>query len=198
MDSNFKLKAGLQHLGCSALAFSALATPPLVNRKISQQLVSQIVSGTKSFDSPADAQQFLDVVHSMEFLQQTVQPRVPINWSNVLELKDALAAVHEQRKNVMDPVSIQNPYLRLSRLNFFKGLRSNHTVIETINPELDAVAFNNLALAQLAVAELKKMGVHAQIERLTAPRRTSTLVTSLQEIGFEPVAVPEYSKSLEQ
>jgi hypothetical protein len=185
MDSNFKLKAGLQSLGCSALSFASLAAPPLTNRKISQQLVSQIIAGTKEFDSSADAQQFLDVIDSMEFLQQTVRPRVPINWSNVLELKDALAAVHEQRKNDMDPVSIQNPYLRLSRLNFFKGLRSNQTVIPTINPELDAVAFTNLALAQLAVAELKKMGVHAQIERLTAPRRKSTITTSLEEIGFK-------------
>jgi hypothetical protein len=184
-DSNFKLKAGLTGLGCSALSFAALAVPPLTRRKISQQAVSQILSGAKEFDTPQEAQEFLDVIASMEYLQQTVQPKVPINWSNVLELRDVLASIHEQRRNDLDPVSVQNPYLRLSRLNFFKGLRSNGLLCETINPEKDGAAFKDLALAQQAVAELKKIGITAHIERLTGPRRRSTIVTSLEEVGFK-------------
>jgi hypothetical protein len=48
---------------------------------MSQQIVSQIIAGTKEFESVDDARDFLNVVSTMEYLQQTVQPRVPINWS---------------------------------------------------------------------------------------------------------------------
>ena len=184
-DYNYRLKAGLNGLGCSALSFSALAVPPLTRRKISQQLVSQILAGTKEFDSPEDARDFLEVVASMQHLQEIVQPRVPINWSNVLDLKDVLATVHEQRKNDLDPITVQNFYLRLTRLNFFAGLRSDGSVIETINPEKEAAAFHSIALAEKAITRLKQMGVTAYLERLTGPRRRSTIVTSLSELRFE-------------
>jgi hypothetical protein len=189
-DHNYKLKAGLQNLGCSALAFSALAVPPLTDRKVSQQYISQIMAGTKDFDSIADAQQFLDVVTTMEYLQSTVVPRVPINWSNVLELKDVLAVVHEQRKNDMDPLSSQNFYLRLSRLNFFKQIDSRG-VVTTINPEKDGAAFADIKLAEQAINALKQIQVTAQWEKLTSPRRKSTSVTSVEEIGLKTEAVQQ-------
>jgi hypothetical protein len=182
-EFNHKLKAGLIGLGCSALSFSALAVPPITDRKISQQVVSQIIAGTKGFDSADDARDFLDVVNSMEYLQQIVQPQVPINWSNVLELKDILASIHEQRKNDMDPVSVQNFYVRLNVMNFFKRVNS-YGVVTTINPEKDGAAFDNLGLAQRVVQELKRMDITAQVERLTGPRRKSSLTTSLEELGF--------------
>jgi hypothetical protein len=181
---NHKLKTGLTGLGCSALSFAALAAPPLVHRKISQQTVSQIMGGTKDFDSPADAQAFLDVIATMEYLQNTVTPRVPINWANVLELKDVLAAVHEQRQNDLDPLSVQNFYIRISRLNFFKQVDSTG-IVSTINPEKDGAAFQDIGLVQKTIAELKKMGTTATHERLTGPRRKSTIVTSLEEVGLK-------------
>lgn len=183
IDFNFKLKAGLSGLECSALSFSALAVPPITSRKLSQQVVSQIIAGAKEFDSAEDAREFLQVVSTMEYLQQIVQPRVPIAWNNVLDLKEILARVHEQRKNELDPVSVQNFYVRLSRLNFFKRIDSRG-VVPTINPEKDGAAFADLGLAQQCAQELKKLGVTAQFERLTGPRRKSSLTTSLEELGF--------------
>lgn len=188
-EYNHKLKAGLNSLGCSALSFSALAVPPLTSRKLSQQMVSQIIAGSKEFESSADAQEFLNVIRSMEHLQQTVEPRVPIDWSNVLELKQILATVHEQRKNDIDPVTVQHFYIRLSRLNFFKGMNSLG-VVQTINPEKDGAAFSDLTLAQHIVQELKKIGVSGEIERLTGPRRRSTLTSSVEELGFKPDTEP--------
>ena len=184
IEFNHKLRAGLTGLGCSAVSFSALAVPPLTHRRMSQQYVSQIITGTKEFDSVDDARDFLEVINTMEFLQEIVQPRVPINWQNVLELKDVLASIHEQRKNDMDPVSVQNFYVRLTRVNFFKGIDSRG-VVTTINPEKDGAAFKDLSVAQQAVAKLKEMGVTAQFEKLTGPRRRSSLVVSLQELGFK-------------
>src|SRR2546427_5946433 len=123
-EFNHKLKAGLTRLGCSALSYSALAIPPITNRKLSSQIVSQIIAGGKEFDSAEDALDFLEAINTMEYLQQIVQPRVPINWSNVLEVKDVLISIHEERKNATDPVSVQNFYVRLSLLNFFKRVNS--------------------------------------------------------------------------
>ena len=182
-EFNHKLKAGLSGLGCSALSFSALAVPPVTSRKMSQQIVSQIIAGAKEFDSDDDARDFLGVVNSMEYLQQTVKPRVPIDWSNVLELKDVLVSIHEQRKNELDPVSVQNLYVRLSLLNFFK--RVNSTGVQTtINYQIDGAAFEDLGLAQQVVQKLKEMNVASKVERLTGPRRKSSLATSLEELGF--------------
>jgi len=187
-EFNYKLKAGLTGLGCSALSFSALAVPPITNRKLSSQIVSQIIAGAKEFDSADDARNFLEVINTMEYLQQIVQPRVPINWSNVLELKDVLVSMHEQRKNKLDPVSVQNFYVRLSLLNFFK--RVNSTGVQTtINYQTDGAAFEDLGLAQQVVEKLKQMNVTAKVERLTGPRRKSSLTTSLEEVGFEPAAI---------
>jgi hypothetical protein len=185
IEFNHKLRAGLTGLGCSAVSFSALAVPPLTCRRMSQQYVSQIITGTKEFDSTDDARDFLEVINTMEYLQQIVQPRVPINWQNVLELKDVLASIHEQRKNDVDPLSVQNFYVRLTRVTFFKGIDSRG-VVTTINPEKDGAAFKDLSLAQQVVQKLKQMDVTAQVERLTGPRRKSSLTTSLEELGFAP------------
>lgn len=187
-EFNYKLKTGLTGLGCSALSFSALAVPPITSQKKSSQTISQIIAGAKEFDSDVDARDFLSVVSTMEYLQQIVQPRVPINWSNVLDLKDVLASIHEQRKNESDPISVQNFYVRLSLLNFFK--RVNSTGVQTtINYQIDAAAFENSTLAQQVVEQLKQMNVAAKVERLTGPRRKSSLTTSLIEVGFESAAI---------
>jgi hypothetical protein len=189
-EYNFKLKAGLTGLGCSALAFASLAVPPLTSRKISQQVVSQLLTGAKEFDSPEDAREFLNVIATMEYLQQTVTPKVPINWSDILALKDVLIQVHEQRQNEQDPIVVQSCYVRMGRLNFLKGINSAGP-ITTINPETQAAAFADLALAQEAIRRLKDMGHAATFERLTSPRRKSTIATSLEEIGFKNEVVEQ-------
>ena len=184
-EFNHKLKAGLTRLGCSALSFSALAVPPITSRKMSQQIVSQIVSGTKAFDSVDDAQDFFGVIDTMEYLQQIVRPRVPINWQNVLELKEVLISIHEQRKNATDPVHRRCWFVRLSVHNFFKGLRSDGSVIETMAYYDDeAVAFTNYELASEVAEKLKQRNIPTKVEMLTCQRRQSTITVALEELGL--------------
>jgi len=184
MTDNIKLKTALQELGCSALAFSSLAAPPLVKKKVSQQTTSQWVAGTKEFDSDAEAAEFLQVTEAMKYLQETVTPKIPVDWSNVLGVKNVLIQTFEQRRNELDPMHRRCWYVRLSLLNFFKGLRSDGSVIETINYLTEAAAFTNVEIANEIVKRLNQQNVPAKVELLTGDRRQSTITTSLEEIGF--------------
>lgn len=184
MIDNIKLKTALQELGCSALAFSSLAAPPLVTKKVSQQTVSQLLSGTKEFDSDREAAEFLQVTEAMKYLQNTVVPKIPVDWSNVLGVKDALVQTFEKRKNELDPLHRRCWYVRLSVMNFFQGRRSDGSVIETINYQTEGVAFTDFELASAVVERLKQRGIPARAELLTGDRRQSTITTSVEELGF--------------
>jgi hypothetical protein len=75
-----KIRPGLQTLGCTVAAASAYCGPPMVKQKISQQQLNQIVNGY--VDADADqVSQILSVLHTMEYLQETITPRLPIRWA---------------------------------------------------------------------------------------------------------------------
>ncbi|SRR6266404_1612887 len=182
---NIRFRTGLQTLNCSASAFAALAAPPLVSKKISQQYVSQLIAGTREFDSDEDAREFFQVIDTMTHLQEIVAPRLPIAWGDVLGVQDVLARTFEQRRNESDPMHRRAWFVRLSVHDYFKGLRTDGTEIRTLNYyDGDAVAFTNYALANEVVDRLKQLGVAAKAELFTCERRESTITTSLEEIGF--------------
>jgi hypothetical protein len=190
-EFSLKLKAGLSSLPtpCSALSFSALAVPPMVSRKLSQQVISQIIGGTKTFSSKEEALEFLRVVNTMHFLQENVNPRVPIDWANVLSLKDVLIETFNSKLSTEDPITTRCHFVRLSLMNFFKGLRSDGSVVTTINYQTEGAAFTDSSLAESCVNKLRDMGVTARTEILTAPRRRSTITKSLEELGFKTAAI---------
>jgi hypothetical protein len=182
--NGLKLKTELAGLNCTASAFAALAVPPLTSRKLTQQTISAITANQKDFDSPAEAAEFFGVVEAMKFLQETVLPQVPINYSD-LRVKDALVQVFEQRRNELDPMHRRCWFVRLSVHNFFKDLRSDGSVIETMTYyDSEAAAFTNYELASEIVKRLKQHDIGAKAEVLTCERRQSTITTSLEEIGF--------------
>jgi len=69
---HIKLKTALQELGCSALAFSSLAAPPITSKRYSQQQISQLIAGTKEFPDDREAVEFLQVTEAMKHLQEIV------------------------------------------------------------------------------------------------------------------------------
>jgi hypothetical protein len=178
---NFRFKAQLQAMNCTASAYAILSAG-LVSKKLSQQQISQLITGTREFESDEEAQEHFRVLDSMAHLQEIVLPKVPIAWS--ADVKDVVKSTFEARRNEEDPINVQCFYVRLSVMNFFKLINSAG-VQATINPEKDGAAFATVRLAEDCVRELKKMGVPARFERLTGPRRKSSLVTSLEELGFK-------------
>jgi len=133
----------------------------------------------------------LSVIAAMRGLQESVQPQVPINWAQIGKIKNIIDERRRRNLDELDPKIAQPVFVRLNVLNFFKGLRSNNTVIETMNYSTEGAAFENYDLAEQAVAKLKAMGVTSTAQRLTAPRRKSTITISLEELGFqqEPAAL---------
>jgi len=182
---NLRFKTLLQTVNCTASAYAILSAE-LVSKKLSQQEVSQLIAGTREFKSDQEAEEHFRVLDSLVLLQETVIPRVPIAWG--LEAKEALVSTFEARRNQEDPIIVQCFYVRLSLMNFLKGVNSSG-VIETINYFKDGAAFEHFSLAEQAVQELKKMGISSKVERLTAPRRKSSLTISLGELGFTNVPV---------
>jgi hypothetical protein len=182
---NIRLKTGLQTENCTVSAFSFLAAPPITSKRYSQQQISQLIAGTREFESEQEATEFLGVIESMRSLQEIVQPRVPIDWTNVAAIKDVLAQHHERRKDELDPIHNRCWFVRLTVHDFFKGLRSDDTEIRTLNYyNGDAAAFTSYELASEVANKLKQRGVATKLEVLTCQRRQSTITTSLEEIGF--------------
>jgi hypothetical protein len=182
---NIRLKTGLQTENCTVSAFSVLAAPPITSKRYSQQQISQLIAGTREFESDQEATEFLTVIESMRSLQEIVQPRVPIDWTNVEAVKDVLAQHHKRRKNESDPMHRRCWFVRLSVHDFFKGLRTDGTEIRTLNYfDGDAAAFTDYGLASEVIKQLKQHNVAAKAEVLTCERRQSTITTSLEEIGF--------------
>ena len=185
LEHNIKLRTALKEIDCSALAFSALAAPPLTSKKLSQQVVSQLIAGTREFESDQEAAELLDVVNVMTHLQSTVTPKLPVNWSNVFGVRDTLIQTFEQQKNERDPIENRCWFVRLSVHNFFQGLRTDDSVIGTLNYyDAEAAAFTNYELASEVSKRLNQRGVANKVEILTCRRRQSTIATSLEELGF--------------
>jgi hypothetical protein len=192
LEANIRLKTTLQELNCSALAFSALAAPPLVTKKVSQQLISQYLNGTKEFESEVEAREFLQVAETMRYIKETVVPRVPINWSDVTGIKDVLVQIFERRKDELDPIENRCWFIRLSVNNFFQGLRSDGSIIATMTYyDTRAAAFTRYELASEVAKRLDQRGIANKMEMLTCRRRQSTITTSLEELGFESAAVKQ-------
>jgi len=186
MIDNIKLKTALQELGCSALAFSSLAAPPLVTKKVSQQTVSQLLSGTKEFETDREAAEFLQVTEAMKYLQDTVVPKIPVDWSNVLGVHGTMVKKIEKRKNELDPLHRRCWFVRLSVHNFFQGLRTDGSVVATVNYYGgEAAAFTSYELAAECVKRLKQRGIDSKAEALTVERRQSSITRSLEELGFK-------------
>src|SRR6266478_6719754 len=122
--NGLRLKTELAGLNCTASAFAALAVPPMTSRKLTQQKISAIIANQQDFENPAEAAEFFGVVEVMKFLQESVRPQVPINYSD-LRVRDALVQVFEQRKNELDPVHNRCWFVRLSVHNFFRGIRTD-------------------------------------------------------------------------
>ncbi len=185
--NGLRLKTELAGLNCTASAFAALAVPPMTSRKLTQQKISAIIANQHDFENPAEAAEFFGVVEVMKFLQESVRPQVPINYSD-LRVRDALVQVFEQRKNELDPVHNRCWFVRLSVHNFFRGIRTDGSVIETMTYyNSEALAFTDYRLAEEVEKRLKQRGVASKLELLTCSRRQSTISTSLEDVGFAPV-----------
>lgn len=184
------IRPGLQTLNCSVAAYAALCVPPMVKHKLSQQQLNLIVNGRVEADAD-EVEQLLSVIRTMEYLQETITPHLPIRWDEPLLVRDILVKTYEERLNAEDPIESTNWYVRLSMFNFLKQVNSNGP-IETINLT-DSAAFTDRSLAQKAADKLKLMKIASTVELLTGPRRKSTITTSLEEIGFssEPESATE-------
>ncbi len=182
---NYRFKAALQNVGCTASAYAVLSAQ-LVTKKLTQQQVSQIISGTREFDSETEAAQHFQVLDAMVYLSDIVTPKVPINWSgDPLRVRDVLKQTFETRLNEQDPITVQNFYIRQG-MKYLKSVNSAG-VQWTINPAIDAACFGtDIDLCSAAVRALDKMGERSQLDRVTAPRRRSTICTSLEELGLKP------------
>jgi len=178
-----RLRTGLSNLNCSVASFAALAVPPMVRVKLSQQQMNLIVNG-KTELSDEECKGLLSVVDAMQRLQDSVVPKVPVDWSNTLELKEVVIKTFNDKLNEEDPKILQPVFVRLSLHKFFQGVRSNGSVIDTMNYFSEAVAFESYDLAEKVVAKLKTMDIASKAERLTAPRRKSGITNSLEELGF--------------
>lgn len=179
-----QIRTGLQRLDCTIPVFTALCSQPMVKQKFSQQQMNQIVSGRVDAD-PEDVKQLLSVIRTMDYLQDTIKPNLPINWgSNPLLVRDVLVKTYEERLNAEDPIIRQACYIRTSALNYFVKLRGDGSPVETINAH-EAAAFLDFQLAREGVKLLKAKGVSAFTDLLTGLRRESTITKSLEELGFK-------------
>src|SRR5467141_1488212 len=166
LEQNIEFRKKLEPL-CSALAYSGLAAPPLVSKKLSQQFISQLIAGTKEFDSAEEAAEHFRVLEAMEILRDSVTPRIPINWSDVLGVREALIQTFERQQSEKDPLHKICWYVRFSLMNYLQGFRSDGTVIETINPYTEGAAFIDFDLANKVSLRLKRQGIENRTERLT-------------------------------
>lgn len=186
MQHVFRLRNGLQKLSCSTTSFAAFTRAIPGIAKLSQQALGQVLNGQRDFDNPQDGEDFVRVLSVMEYLQENVQPKLPIDWNNVLLAKDVLVKTFEERRNAEDPMQNRLWFVRLNVHDFFKSLRSDGTESRTLNYyDGDAAAFTNYELAAKAVRKLKELNVPATAELLTCQRRESTIAGSLAELGFE-------------
>jgi len=156
----------------------------MVIRKLSQQQLNQVVNGRVDLDEK-EVIEFLSVIDTMQYLQDTIKPKLPINWNDSLPVRDVLMETYKNRLDREDPIVPRSWFVRLSRLNFLQGIRGNGSVIENINFDQSA-AFTDPDLANECVRKLKQRDITARVELMTAPRRKSTITASLEEIGFQP------------
>jgi len=162
----------------------------MVPKKLPQQILGQILNGQREFETMEEADSFVRVLATMEYIQEQITPKLPIDWANVLLVREEVLKTFEARRNVEDPVHRRCWFVRLSVHNFFKGFRSDGSVIETMTYyDSDATAFTKYELAAEVEKKLKLHGIPVKIELLTCNRRESTITTSLEALGFVPEIV---------
>jgi hypothetical protein len=186
-DPAIRIRTGLQNLlnPCTITSFAAVAVPPMVPEKYSQQILGQILNGQREFKTIEEANSFGRVLTTMEYIQDQIKPKLPIDWTNVLLVRDEVLKMFDQRRNVEDPVQNRCWFVRLTVHNFFRGVRPDSSIFETMNYYRDeAAAFTNYELASQVAEKLKQHGVASKIEMLTCDRRQSTITVSLEELGF--------------
>src|SRR6266403_1024869 len=130
-----RLRTGLQNLmsPCTVTSFAALCVPPMVPKKLPQQILGQILNGQREFETTEEADSFVRVLTTMEYIQEQITPKLPIDWTNVLLVRDELLKMFDQRRNVEDPVQNRCWFVRLTVHNFFRGVRPDGSIIETLN-----------------------------------------------------------------
>jgi hypothetical protein len=100
-------------------------------------------------------------------------------------VKDALLHIFERQKNELDPLHHRCWFVRLSVHNFFKGLRPDGSVIETMTYyNSEAAAFTDHGLASEVAEKLRQRNIPTKVELLTCERRQSTITVALEELGF--------------
>jgi hypothetical protein len=187
-----KIRTGLNNLtgGCSVASAAALLVPPLVKAKLSQQQLNLIVNGRVDAGEE-EVKQILSVIRTMEYLQEIIQPRLPINWNEPLLVRDILIRTHEDLKNSDDPVVPRSWFIRLSITDFLRSVGSGK-VFSTHDYANEGICFESFNLAEACLTKVRELDaslVHARTVALTAPRRASTITRSLKGIGFAPVEV---------
>jgi hypothetical protein len=172
-----KIKTALAEFDISAGQLSAYVG------RYSQSRLSRALSGESPLPQE-DMDATEQIISAMRHLSEHVQPKLPIAWGRVDVVKPILEQHEKEYRDRVDPIVNRLVFVRLSRTNFLQGIRTNGTVIETMNYHNEGAAFEDYSLAAKAVQSLKAMGVDSKAEVLTAPRRRSTITNSLQELGF--------------
>src|SRR5437667_11072756 len=103
MAAQIKIRAGLKTLNCSVAAFAALAAPRMVIRKLSQQQLNQVVNGRVDLDEK-EVIEFLSVIDTMQYLQETIKPKLTINWTDPLLVRDVLVHTYKERLAYEAPI----------------------------------------------------------------------------------------------
>jgi hypothetical protein len=145
--------------------------------------VSQLIAGTREFESDGDANEFFQVIDTMFHLQDIVVPKIPVNWSDVVGVQDVLVQTFRDRRDTEDPIVPRCWYIKLNSLTWLNRMRGNEP-IPTYNFQVDGAAFEDVKLAEEVVRRLRAVGVQSKMELLTSDRRRSTITRSIEEIGF--------------
>jgi hypothetical protein len=173
-----RLRAELHQNNLSAATASALLVPPITMRKLSQQQLSAIMNGQRDFDSPAEARSFFDGLQFIRSVQESVTPQLPVDWANVLAVRDTLIRLYEERQEQVNPTHKRCYFVRLSVTSFFKEVADGN-IVSTPRYVTEAAAFVDFDLANQVRQELKKRGVESKVELLTALRGQRDVIVSL-------------------
>jgi hypothetical protein len=180
-----RLRTNLATLNCSVASYAALAVPPMVKQKVSQQQLNLIVNGRTEIPED-DIKDFLSVADSMEYLQSLVRPHVPIDWSIPLLVQRALIQAHKDRIEQKDPTPDTFYVLSVNGFSYFTCVRSGEVM--STPSVTKATAFSSVEQAGAASRELRfKYQTNTQV--LPTPnhsiqRKQSTMVAALEDIGL--------------
>jgi hypothetical protein len=187
-----KLRTSLATLNCSVASYAALAVPPMVKQKVSQQQLNLIVNGRTEIPDD-DVKDFLSVTDSMEYLQSTVRPHVPIDWSLPLLVQKALIQAHKDRIEQQDPCPDTFYVLNLGSRGYFTKIRNGE--VASMPSIAQAAAFSSVDQAGVATRELifrfKERADWIPVPNHSIKRPMSQMVSSFEEVGLSGVPGPK-------